>query len=187
MPPVVTGDMAGRFFALKSPDLGSLDNGDADLLPAAPGRRGRVLRARQGRPIAQPSRCSSMRRTTSTSTRTPASGRRAASTCRCPPSGLSVQTQSLLSILVGGIAFETPATGTVCRPPGPTRLHAVRRPDRGVQAGRRAIPRLRRRLQANGPRPRARRARGVPRHSDRRGGGHPRAGRRRRPSSSRRR
>ena len=28
-------------------------------------------------------------------------------------SGLSVQTQSLLSILIGGIAFETPATGAV--------------------------------------------------------------------------
>ena len=31
-------------------------------------------------------------------------------------SGLSVQTQSLLSILIGGIAFETPATDPVLPP-----------------------------------------------------------------------
>ena len=51
-------------------------------------------------------------------------------------SGLSVQTESLVSILIGGIAFETPATRPgAAAGRGGGRLHAVRGPRRGLQAG----------------------------------------------------
>ena len=54
----------------------------ADLLPAAAGRPGRVIRARQGRQESDRQGVRASARTTSTSTRTPASGMPAESTCR---------------------------------------------------------------------------------------------------------
>ena len=83
-PPVVTGDVPGRFFVAEDARPRLARHRHADLLPPPAGRRGRVVRARQGRPGADASRSSSTRRTTSTSPRTRASGRRAASTCRSP-------------------------------------------------------------------------------------------------------
>ena len=53
-PPVVTGDAPGRFFVLKTSDLGSLDTRHAAVLPAAAGRSGRVVQAGQGRQVLHP-------------------------------------------------------------------------------------------------------------------------------------
>jgi paraquat-inducible protein B len=111
-PPVVTGDVPGRFFVLKTPDLGSLDVGtplyfrrlDVGQVAAyALDKDGASLnvrvfvRAPYDQYVTQNTRFWQ------------ASGIDLSLTA----SGLSVQTQSLLSILVGGIAFETPSTGPV--------------------------------------------------------------------------
>ena len=93
--------------------------------------------------------------------------------------GLTVETQSLLSILVGGIAFETPRPIRSCRRRGghaSSRCSATgARPSSCPPSDSADLPA---RLQAIGPRARARRAGRVPRHPDRRGHGGQRAGRR---------
>ena len=81
-PPVVAGDVPGRFFVLKTPRPGLARRRHADLLPAPRGRRGRVVRARRRRHGAHASRSFVKRPTTSTSPPTRASGTRAGSTCR---------------------------------------------------------------------------------------------------------
>ena len=111
-PPVVTGDVPGRFFVLKTPDLGSLDVGTplyfrrlevGQVAAYALDKDGASLnvrvfvRAPYDQYVTQNTRFWQ------------ASGIDLSLTA----SGLSVQTQSLLSILVGGIAFETPSTGPV--------------------------------------------------------------------------
>ena len=48
-PPVVTGDVPGRFFVLEDARPGLARRRHADLLPPPAGRSGRVVRARQGR------------------------------------------------------------------------------------------------------------------------------------------
>jgi paraquat-inducible protein B len=109
-PPVVTGNIPGRFFVLKTPNLGSLDIGTPVF-----------FRRLQVGEIAAYSLDKDGRRFTlkifvkapydqyvSPNTRFwQASG----IDMQLSANGLSVQTQSLLSILVGGIAFETPANG----------------------------------------------------------------------------
>jgi len=113
--PVITGEMAGRFFVLKTPDLGSLDTGTpvffrrlqvGEVSSYALDPDGKLL-------------------TVMVFVRTPydqyvnpntrfwhASG----IDVSVSASGLKVQTQSVLSILIGGIAFETDPTLPV-RPP----------------------------------------------------------------------
>jgi len=110
--PVVTGDMPGRFFVLKTADLGSLDSGTplyfrrlkvgevASYELDADGRNFSV-KAFVNAPYDQ--------YVTSTTRFWHASG----IDVSLSASGLSVQTQSVLSLLIGGIAFETPATGPV--------------------------------------------------------------------------
>jgi paraquat-inducible protein B len=114
-PPVVKGNVPGRFFDLKTPDLGSLDNGTpiffrhlkvgevASYELDSDGRFFRVkafVRAPYDQYV------------------TPATRFWHASgiDLSLSASGLSVETESLVSILVGGVAFETPATGPALPP-----------------------------------------------------------------------
>jgi paraquat-inducible protein B len=117
-PPVVTGDTPGRFFLLRTPDLGSLDAGTplffrriqvgevASYELAADGHSLEVkvfVRAPYDQYVTPNTRFWQ------------ASG----IDVSLGANGLSVQTQSLLSILIGGIAFETPADGPVLPPAEP--------------------------------------------------------------------
>src|SRR5215469_11836304 len=107
-PPVVTGDVPGRLFVLKTSNLGSLDIGTpvffrrlqvGEVVSYAldkDGRRRFTLKIFVKAPYGQ---------YVSPNTRFwQASGIE----MQLSASGLSIQTQSLLSILIGGIAFETP-------------------------------------------------------------------------------
>jgi len=111
-PPVVTGNAPGRFFVLKTPDLGSLDTGTPLFF--------RRLQVGQVASYALDS--DGMFFTLKVFVRAPydryvmentrfwqASG----IDLQLSANGLSVQTQSLLSILIGGIAFETPPDSQV--------------------------------------------------------------------------
>jgi paraquat-inducible protein B len=111
-PPVVTGGEPGRTFQLKTPNLGSLDIGTpmffrhlqvgevAGYTLDADGQAF-TLKVFVKAPYDQ--------YVTSNTRFWQASG----IDVQLSASGLKVQTQSLLSILVGGIAFETPANGPV--------------------------------------------------------------------------
>ncbi len=114
-PPVVAGDVPGRFFVLKAPDLGSLDNGTPLFF-----RRLQVGEV-AGYSLDKDGKAFTVRvfvqapydQYVTPSTRFwQASG----IDMSLSASGLTLQTQSLLSILVGGVAFETPATGPVLSP-----------------------------------------------------------------------
>jgi paraquat-inducible protein B len=111
-PPVVTGEVPGRFFSLQTPNLGSLDRGTpiyfrrlqvGQVAAYALDKDGQsftvkvFVKAPYDQYVTQNTRFWQ------------ASG----IDLSLSASGLSVQTQSLLSILIGGIAFETPATGPV--------------------------------------------------------------------------
>src|SRR5712692_4961355 len=111
-PPVITGDIPGRFFILKTPDLGSLDTGTPIFFRRL--QVGQVasykldgdgqfftLRVFVKAPYDQ---------YVNPNTRFwQASG----IDVDLSASGLQVRTQSVLSILIGGVAFETPAEGPV--------------------------------------------------------------------------
>jgi paraquat-inducible protein B len=111
-PPIVTGGAPGRFFVLKTPDLGSLDIGTpvffrrlqvgeiASYVLDKDGRRLTVkifVRAPYDQYISPNTRFWQ------------ASG----IDMQLSANGLSIQTQSILSILIGGVAFETPSNGPV--------------------------------------------------------------------------
>lgn len=114
-PPVVTGDVTGRFFTLKTPDLGSLGVGTPIFF-----RRLNVGQVasydldKEGHSL----NVKIFVQTPYDQYVTPntrfwqASGVDVSLTA----SGLSVQTQSLLSVLVGGVAFETPAADKALPP-----------------------------------------------------------------------
>lgn len=114
-PPVVTGDTPGRFFVLQSPTLGFLDVGVplyfrqlqvGQVASYALDKDGKAvsLRVFVQAPYDQ---------YVNPGTRFwLASG----IDVSMEGDGLSVQTQSLLSILIGGIAFETPATAPLASP-----------------------------------------------------------------------
>ncbi len=111
-PPVITGDTPGRFFTLKTPDLGSLDTGTpiyfrrlqvGQVASYALDKDGKNLtvKAFVQAPYDQ---------YVNPNTRFwHASG----IDVSLSASGLTVQTQSVLSILIGGVAFETAATDPV--------------------------------------------------------------------------
>ena len=114
-PPVITGDVPGRFFVLKTPDLGSLDSGTpvffrrlqvGEVASYELDKDGKVLtvkvfvRAPYDQYVNPDTRFWH------------ASG----IDVSLSASGLSLQTQSVLSILIGGIAFETAATAPVLPP-----------------------------------------------------------------------
>ncbi len=111
-PPVVTGGLPGRFFALRTPNLGSLDIGTPVFL----------RRLQVGKVAAYSLDPDGKLFTLKIFVQAPydqfvtpdtrfwqASG----IDLQLSASGLTVHTQSLLSILVGGIAFETPASEVV--------------------------------------------------------------------------
>jgi paraquat-inducible protein B len=111
-PPVVSGDVPGRFFVLKSADLGSLDIGTpvffrrlqvGEVVSYALDKDGGFftlkifVKAPYDHYVNPNSRFWQ------------ASG----VDMQLSANGLSVQTQSLLSILIGGVAFETPARSSI--------------------------------------------------------------------------
>lgn len=111
-PPVVTGEIPGRFFILKTPDLGSLDTGTPVFF----------RRLQVGQVASYELDKDGKFLTVKVFVRAPydqyvnpdtrfwhASG----IDLSLSASGLTVQTQSVLSILIGGIAFETPATASL--------------------------------------------------------------------------
>ncbi len=114
-PPVVSGEMPGRFFILKTLDLGSIDTGTPILFRRLQvGQVASYELDRDGKYL-----------TVKIFVRAPydqyvnpntrfwhASGFDLSLTAN----GLKVQTQSLLSIIVGGIAFETAPTALVLPP-----------------------------------------------------------------------
>src|SRR3984893_3681726 len=111
-PPVITGNAPGRFFVLKTSDLGSLDTGTPLFF-----RRLQVGQVASYE-LNQDGQFFNVKifvkapydQYVTVNTRFwQASG----VDVSLSASGLSVQTQSLLSILIGGIAFEAPATGAV--------------------------------------------------------------------------
>jgi len=114
-PPVVTGDITGRFFTLKTPDLGSLGVGTPIFFRRLNvGQVASYELDRDGHSL----NIKVFVQTPYDQYVTPdtrfwqASGVDVSLTA----SGLSVQTQSLLSILVGGVAFETPAADKALPP-----------------------------------------------------------------------
>lgn len=111
-PPVVSIDIPGRFFVLQTSDLGSLDNGTpvffrrlqvGEVASYKLDKDGRffIVRIFVKKPYDS--------YVTANTRFWQASGIEVSLSA----SGLNVQTQSLLSILIGGIAFETPAGGRV--------------------------------------------------------------------------
>jgi paraquat-inducible protein B len=114
-PPVITGENPGRFFTLKTPDLGSLDTGTPIYF----------RRLQVGQVASYELDQDGKLLTVKVFVRSPydqyvnpdtrfwhASG----IDVSLSASGLTVQTQSVLSILIGGIAFETAATDPVLPP-----------------------------------------------------------------------
>jgi paraquat-inducible protein B len=115
VPPLVTGEMPGRFFVLKTSELGSLDIGTpvyfrrfqvGEVTAYELDKDGKFLTVKVfvNAPYDQ---------YVNPDTRFwHASG----IDLSVSATGVSVQTQSVLSILIGGIAFETPATDPVLPP-----------------------------------------------------------------------
>jgi len=117
-PPVVGSDVLGRYFRLKAPDLGSLDTGTPIYF-----RRLQVgeVAAYKLNPDGKSFDVKIFVKAPYDQYVTPNTRFWQASgiDVSLSASGLSVQTQSLLSILIGGVAFETPATGPVLPPADP--------------------------------------------------------------------
>ena len=114
-PPVITSDTPGRYFVLKAPDLGSLDNGTPIFF----------RRLQVGQVSSYELDKDGQALTVKVFVRAPydqyvnpntrfwqASGMDVSLTAE----GLRVETQSVMSMLIGGIAFETDATGPVLPP-----------------------------------------------------------------------
>jgi paraquat-inducible protein B len=114
-PPIVTSEVPGRFFMLKTSDLGSLDRGTPLFF----------RRLQVGQVVSYELDNDGQSLNVKVFVNAPydqyvnpdtrfwqASG----VDVSLNASGLNVQTQSVLSLLIGGIAFETPATGAAPRP-----------------------------------------------------------------------
>jgi paraquat-inducible protein B len=123
-PPVITGEVPGRFFVLKTPDLGSLDNGTPVFF----------RRLQVGQVSSYSLDSDGKLLTVKVFVRAPydqyvnpntrfwhASG----IDVSLSASGLKVQTQSVLSILIGGIAFETDPIGPVLPPANPNAVFTL--------------------------------------------------------------
>jgi paraquat-inducible protein B len=109
-PPVVTGNAPGRFFVLKTSDLGSLDTGTPLFFRRLQvGQVASYILDKDGKffTLKVFVRAPYDEYVTTNTRFWQASG----IDVSLSASGLNVQTQSLLSILIGGIAFESPASG----------------------------------------------------------------------------
>jgi paraquat-inducible protein B len=125
-PPVVTSEVPGRFFMLQTKDLGSLGRGTpiffrrlqvGQVVSYELDKDGQTLSVKVfvNAPYDQ---------YVNPDTRFwQASGIDVSLTA----SGLNVQTQSFLSVLIGGIAFETPLTGAALRPAEPDAVFTLYR------------------------------------------------------------
>jgi len=122
--PIVTSEVPGRFFILKTPDLGSLDTGTPIYF----------RRLQVGQVASYKLDKDGNLLTVDVFVRAPydqyvnpetrfwhASGIDVSLTA----SGLQVRTQSMLSILIGGIAFETPATAPLEPPAEPNTVFTL--------------------------------------------------------------
>jgi len=111
-PPVIASDVPGRYFELESPDLGSLESGTPIFFRRL--QVGQVTAyelSKDGQSFAIKVFVNApYDQYVTANTRFWHAGGIDVS---LSANGLSVQTQSFLSILIGGIAFETPATGPV--------------------------------------------------------------------------
>ena len=115
VPPVVTGDVAGRFFVLKAENLSSLDYGTPLFFRRI--QVGQVVAYeldKDGRSItAKVFVHAPYDQYVTTATRFwQASG----IDVSLAANGINIQTESLVSILIGGIAFETPPTDPISPP-----------------------------------------------------------------------
>jgi paraquat-inducible protein B len=147
-PPIITGNVPGRFFILKTPDLGSLDTGTPLFFRRLQvGRISSYALDKDGQSFTLDVfvRAPYDRFVTPNTRFWQASG----VDLQLSANGLSVQTQSLLSILIGGIAFETPPDGPRPRPTPSSRCttiaprlssprRAVRRPSSSYSTNRSA-------------------------------------------------
>ena len=139
VPPVVTGDTPGRFFRLKADTLGSLDYGTPIYFRRFQvGQVTSYTLTADGREVdVQIFVTAPYDQLVRTETRFwQASGLDFSLTA----SGLNVQTESLVSLLIGGLAFDTPATNATAPPaPADTRfdlfadqVSAMKAPERGA-------------------------------------------------------
>jgi paraquat-inducible protein B len=111
-PPVVTGNAPGRFFVLKTSDLGSLDTGTPLFFRRLQvGQVSSYSLDKDGKffTLKVFVRAPYDQYVTANTRFWQASGVDVSFSA----SGLTVQTQSLLSILIGGVAFESPTNGPV--------------------------------------------------------------------------
>jgi len=114
-PPVITGDAPGRFFMLKTPDLGSLDSGTPIFF----------RRLQVGQVASYELDKDGLSLNIKVFVTAPYDQYVTPNTrfwnasgidVSLSANGLSVQTQSVLSVLIGGIAFETVATDPILPP-----------------------------------------------------------------------
>ena len=117
-PPIVTGDIPGRFFVLKTTSLGSLDTGTpvffrhlqvGEVASYQLDKSGNAFTIRIFVHVPYDQYVNPNTRFWQ------ASG----IDVQLSASGLKVQTESILSILIGGVAFETPADSEVLPPSDP--------------------------------------------------------------------
>ena len=114
-PPVVTGDTPGRFFELKTKDLGSVDYGTPVYYRRLQvGKVASYMLDKDGQVLTVKIFVNAPydRFVTPETRFWQASG----IDLSLSASGVSVKTQSFLSMLVGGLAFETPLTATASAP-----------------------------------------------------------------------
>ena len=114
--PIITGGQAGRQFVLKAENLGSLGIGSpiyyrhlqaGQVIAYDLTADGKAVEIKVfvNAPYEQ-----------ATSTPERASGTRAESTFHSVPDGMDVRTQSLVSVLAGGVAFDTPPFAAMAEP-----------------------------------------------------------------------
>jgi paraquat-inducible protein B len=116
-PPWVSGDVPGRFFVLKTPELGSIGEGAPIYfrhLPAGQVVSYELAKGGEGLNVKVFVQAPYDQYVNSNTRFWEASG----IDMSLSASGLRIQTESVMSILAGGIAFETPVTGTLLPPAG---------------------------------------------------------------------
>jgi paraquat-inducible protein B len=125
-PPVITSDVPGRYFVLKAPDLGSLDNGTPIFfrrLQVGEVASYELDKDGQGVTVKIFVRAPYDQYVNPNTHFWQASGMDVSLSAE----GLKVETQSVMSMMIGGIAFETAATGPVLPPAEANRVFTLYR------------------------------------------------------------